>query len=237
MKIQRIEQQPAFTLHTRAYEDNSLLVTLLTLEYGKISLIAYNTRSKKSSLRALLQPFYPLLISYNLKTSLGTLRKAEANGINYYLKAKSLLSALYLNELLIKLLPEQESCCELFNFYQKTLEKLLSISNPAKDLRIFEKYLLKDLGYEINLLTTISQESIKPNLHYCYKFGHGFSETFSTNHKTFAGQSLIALAKETLTTREELDDAKQLLRGVISFILGNRPLKSREFFHLPVNNS
>jgi DNA repair protein RecO (recombination protein O) len=45
---------------------------------------------------------------------------------------------------------------------------------------------------------------------------------------TMNGQSLLSLAREELADAESLKDAKRLMRAVLGYYLGDKPLKSRE---------
>ncbi len=50
--------EAAYVLHTRPYQESSLLVELLTPQ-GRISVIAKGAKRPKSSYRGILQPFIP----------------------------------------------------------------------------------------------------------------------------------------------------------------------------------
>ena len=53
----RIENQPAFVLHARNWRETSLLVEVLSLDHGRIGLVARGVHGpKKHLLRAALQP-------------------------------------------------------------------------------------------------------------------------------------------------------------------------------------
>jgi len=50
----RVEQQPAYVLHRRRYQENSFLVELLTPEFGRVGAVGRGA-SKRA---ALFQPFH-----------------------------------------------------------------------------------------------------------------------------------------------------------------------------------
>ena len=233
MKNKKISLQPAFVLHTRLYRETSLLINVLTMEYGKISLVARGVRNKNSTQHTILQPLIPLLISYSGRTTLYTLQQVETNGPGYHLKEKMLLSTLYLNELLIKLLPDEEPHDSIFIYYKNTLEKLTHTTNLAMELRLFEKQLLKALGYGIELTKTILNETIEPQKYYTYQFGYGFSNAPYNTSECFAGSSLLAFADEKLKTEDDMKNAKRLTRIILTSLLNHRPLRSRELFYVP----
>ena len=41
----RVDRQPAFVLHSRAYRESSLLLDLLTRDFGRIGVVARGARS------------------------------------------------------------------------------------------------------------------------------------------------------------------------------------------------
>jgi DNA repair protein RecO (recombination protein O) len=227
MNSTRIVLQPAFVLHSRPYRDTSLLVELLTAQYGRLTVIARGVRSARSRVYGLLAPFSPLLISFSGKTDLQTLQKVETNGLSYNLNGNNLLSGFYLNELLIRLLQRHDPHPNIFQIYQQTLVALAECQDPEIALRLFEKHFLADLGYGLQLDRTVNNELVLPEEKYNFEFGVGLKKA---ENGDFPGQSLLALHTETLSTLEELRDAKRLLRPVIATLLGDKPLKSRELF-------
>jgi len=69
--------EPAYVLHTRSFRETSLIVEAFTREHGRIAVVARGAKSARSRWRNVLQPFRPLLISWNQKTDLGTLTAAD----------------------------------------------------------------------------------------------------------------------------------------------------------------
>src|SRR5580693_2734969 len=104
----RILLQQAFILHHRPFRETSLLLDVFTEEHGKISLIAKGVRKHRSTLKALLQPFVPLLVSWQGKNELMNLVSVEAKGPPFQLRGDCLLSGLYVNELLVRVLQKQD---------------------------------------------------------------------------------------------------------------------------------
>ena len=76
----RIQNQSAWILHHRPFSNSSMILEIMTCEYGRISLIAKGSRSAKSKFRGILRPFMPLSISWFSRTNLGTLTEAEIQG-------------------------------------------------------------------------------------------------------------------------------------------------------------
>ncbi len=121
-----IQSQPAYLLHSRPYRDTSLLVDFITQDFGRISAVAKGVRNPKSKHRAVLQPFIPLLINLSGKNELKTLGQFEAQANSVDLKYKALFSALYLNELLVRLIHKQEADVEIFLCMKKLCQSYQS---------------------------------------------------------------------------------------------------------------
>lgn len=52
----QVQQEPAYVLHRRPFRETSLLVDLLTLNHGKVGVVARGANSTRSALKAQLQP-------------------------------------------------------------------------------------------------------------------------------------------------------------------------------------
>ena len=111
----RVSLQAAFVIHRRNYRDTSLIVELFTPDYGRISAVARGARSGRSrggNRAALLQPLTPLLCSWSGRSELKTLTGCEAQGPVFSLQGERLYSALYVNELISRLL--HHTRCDAF---------------------------------------------------------------------------------------------------------------------------
>lgn len=235
--------QTAFVLHLRPYRETSCLLDFLTLNNGRISAIAKGVRGSrktKKPLAGLLMPFVPLLVSFSGKGELYFLQQAEAKDIAYNLPKNKLLCGLYLNELLTKILHIHDPHPDLFYAYEQTLTNLQnSNTNFAEQyaLRIFEKQLLKILGYELQLDKDIFGSCVLEDADYFFSFGHGLKKIIDpkekitiNQNKIFSGRSLLALEYGKIALQQEYSDAKRLLRIALQTILENRLIKTRELF-------
>jgi DNA repair protein RecO (recombination protein O) len=226
--------QPAYVLHTRAYRDTSLLLELFTPEHGRVSAIARSARGPRSRFKGLLQAFSPLVVSWYGKTELMSLSVAENNGVSHNLSGEALLCGMYLNELLVRLLHRYDAHPKLYQAYQTALLNLQQNHFTQPSLRLFEKCLLLELGYALQLDREAHTETpITPEQFYYFDPAQGFLPSISNTHTQshiFSGQSLLALHKDELTEEIFLRDAKRLLRMALGRLLENKPIKSRELF-------
>lgn len=232
----RITLQPAFILHTRPFQDTSLLIDLFTLDHGRITLIGKGARSPRSKIRGILQPFIPLLVSWSGKSELPILSKVETNGNNIFsLPGNILASGFYLNELLMRLLQKRDPHPEIFHAYSQAVG-ILPAAKPATIapiLRIFEKNLITHLGYGLQFNIDHLGINIESASKYMFKFGTGFvklSNKATIEATSVSGATITALEQEKFLSSEQLHEAKTLLQLVLSQLLGNRPIKSRELW-------
>lgn len=214
-----------YVLHQRPYRENSRLVHLLTLEYGRVDGV----------LRQTPPPLYqPILLYASGKSALKSFSKLEWIGSPKHLQGAALFAGFYVNELLVRLAPLEEASSQLFAAYVSLLEDLqqLSAEDPGRywlmqALRQFEQVLLAELGYAIRFDVDVLGMPIQPTQYYRYDLGEGFSPSGSGE----LGAQLLALSQ---SVNELSPDSVAILtrvyRRVISALLGDRPLKSRELW-------
>jgi DNA repair protein RecO (recombination protein O) len=113
-------------LHSIKYGDNSLIVTVLTREFGRQSFIVNASRSRKSPNKAnLLQPLFLLdLVTYQ-KQNREIQRIKELKPLHVYQNIPFDLArstqVIFLAEILYKTINEEESYPELFDFIKNAL--------------------------------------------------------------------------------------------------------------------
>lgn len=230
-----VEFQPAYVLHSRPYRDTSLLLELLTYDYGRVSVVARGARQMRSSYRGILQPFIPLLISWFGKSELHTLRGAEINNGCLIFEGDKLLSGLYINELIVKILHRYDPHPQLYLSYAELMKNLSNLNTKQTTamqglLRKFEVYLLQELGYAFSLTRDYkNSESIQSDSFYIFEPLQGLTRISHYRHDAFIGRSLLAFAADNLNETKVLHDAKRLMRTAISHLLGEKTLKIYEF--------
>lgn len=218
-------EQHAFLLHSRPYRENQLLIDLLTENDGKIGAVIYSGKTAKSSKKAILQPFSPLLISYKGKSNLKTLTMVEGAGKSLLLTGRFLFSAFYVNELLVRLLPELISCDSLYKQYVMTLRGLEANDSIEPNLRRFELALLEELGIALDFEP--AGHSDYRYLSFCAENGFIPAEDATGNYDK---HHIQAIAEDNFHSPEVLLTFKRLMREIIDHLLGHKPLHSRKFF-------
>ena len=221
----------AYVLHRRSFKETSLLVEFWSLENGRFTAIAKGAKRPKSHLRGILEPFLPLLVAYQGKHDLKTLTQVDLLPGGLQLIGSQLLAGLYINELILSLVDKGLPMPEIFNCYKETILQL-SLANLEQNLRYFEINLLIHLGYGLSFANTNdSEEEIKRDNEYFYLPEHGFLANPIRQVKILkvSGDSIIALKNRKLVTKQQLQEAKKILRLTLAHLLEYRPLKTKIF--------
>ena len=229
-----VEHEPSYLLHQMPYSETSQIVRIFSQNYGRVDLIAKGSKRPKSKFRSFLQPFLPLQLSWSGKSQLKTLRQAEIHG--QYLtriQGKHLLSAYYLNELILSFLRMEDPYQNLFALYASALHGF-SESNPIEPiLRQFEILMLSEIGYAINFETeALSQKPIEADLDYVFIAEQGFVSKRNHNSSPLVvkGQVIQAINQGNFSDQETLVCAKKILRWSIQYHLDGKELKSKKVF-------
>lgn len=225
----RVVQQPGFILHGRPYRETSLLLEVLSRDHGRVGLVARGVRSARSRTpRALLQPLTPLTLAWTGHGELATLTAAEPGGATAALAGDALLCGLYLNELVVRLLPRGDAHPGIFSAYAETLECLRSEDAHAWQLRRFERDLLADLGYGLVLEHEADSDApIDPASDYAYRLDAGPVPWRSAGDGLkLRGAALLALAADQEPNAQDLAALRRLLRALIAHHLDGPGLRA-----------
>ena len=232
----RIQDQPAYILHRRAFRDTSQILEVITPEYGRMSLMSRGSRGAKSRLKSILQPFIPLIVGWSGKGEMPSLTSAETQTVKAInLKGKALPSAFYINELLMKLFHKHDVNEDIYQLYESIIQLLSDGHEIEPVLRLFEKQLLEALGFGLNLQIKADMNlPVVASEEYAYYLEHGPVEISTVHDEAYitrlSGESLIALDTNNLNTEQSLKDAKRLMRSILNYYLDGKPIKSRELF-------
>lgn len=250
----RVLLQSGYVLHRRAYRDSSLLVELFTPQFGRVGVIARGARQPKSRLHGVLQPFRPLLLSWSGSGELPGLTGGEPDGAVPWLTGQALMGGFYVNELLMRLLHRFDPHPDLYAIYHRTVHILGEIGQMSenaaasslkleRNLRLFEKHLLEEIGYGLVLEHDADEgRPIEAQQMYVYhpmqgpvRLGDGAE--MMPNRLTIHGRSLLDLAHGSLEDGESLREVKRLTRAALAAQLGERPLASRRLFRIEKQGS
>jgi len=148
----RIIDEKAYLLHSTAWKETSLILQVFTRNYGIVSMVARGAKRPYSVLRPVLNAFQPLLISWTGAGEIKTLTRADCAGLKLA-NRRALMSAWYMNELVLRLLPKEDAHPALYDAYDQALGQLAEGDYVAGTLRRFEWNLLIETGYGIEAET------------------------------------------------------------------------------------
>jgi DNA repair protein RecO (recombination protein O) len=226
----RVDHQPAFVLHGTPWRETSLIVEMLTRDHGRVALVARGAKRPTSHFRGLLSPFNPLAVGWSGRNEIKTLVRAEWLGGMQPLRGDALLAAFYANELLVRLLARFDPHERLFAGYVELLQALSHEQRHDAALRGFELDLLADVGYAVPLDRCVDGAPIDADSWYRFDAGHGaqrIEPRAAADSEPVRGRTLLAMAVRDFGDERCAAEAKALLRRLIRYHLGGRPLNTR----------
>lgn len=225
----------AYILHRRDYTDSRSILELWTEVHGRVAVSARAARRKNNS-------NYLLFIAYEVawqgRSELKTLTVCEpATFRGKMLSGIGSFCGLYINELILRLLPPGDPNPDIFFLYENTLILLAKVTNREEAepvLRRFEGELLHYLGFGVDFrhccLTgaEIAEDS-------CYELivESGFQQTalpHDPRNGVYRGDEILAMGCLVFASEGHRRAAKSMMRRMLEPLLGARPLKSRELF-------
>ncbi len=225
----------AYILHRRNYTDSRSILECWTELYGRVAVSAREPR-KKNSTRYMLFTAYEVL--WQGHSELKTLKVCEpATPRTGTLTGTGSLCGLYINELILRLLPPWDPNPDIFFLYESTLALLAEVidrkaSEPV--LRRFERELLSSLGFGVDYRhCCLSGREIEPDRHYELIVQSGFEQTALPHdpvNGVFRGDEIQATERLVFTGDGQRRAAKYMMRRMLEPLLGARPLKSRDLF-------
>ncbi len=220
-----VQLQPAFILQHRKYRESSLILDVLTRDHGIVSILARGVRKPKSKTAGILLAFTDLKISYIDRHELKILTYVELGETATKLERISLYCGFYVNELVGYFLHKNDPHPEVYQQYQQCLALLSKTQDTEQILRFFELNLIECIGYGFDLTLDAKEDApIKSSKKYYFDGELGVTES-ATGYIT--GATLLSLAARGSLNKQELYEAKQLMRRIIDFQLQGKELKSR----------
>ena len=194
-------------------------------------LLAKGARRQKNGQRGILMPFKPLLLGWSGKGQLPVLVQAESTAHLADIQGQSLHAGLYANELLLKLLHRFDAHEDLFFGYDQAVHGLAEGKEPGELLRVFEKRLLREIGFALILdREAATGESIDVSANYAYAPDVGpldRRQSEGVHGVPVSGLTLQELADECFTSNRSRAEARRLTRNLLQQQLGGRELRSR----------
>lgn len=225
----KVDGEPAFVLHRRAFRETSLTVELLSAGHGRVAGVARGARGPRSALRAFGQPFTPLEVSWVRRGEMATLTGAEPLGKAPTLLGRALWCALYANELVLRLMPRDDADPGIFSAYSSLLPMLPHADRQADALRAFELELLTGLGVAPDLTAcTATGQSIDPDG--WYRVDPVLGPEPTAPGRGTPGRVLLGLAGRRPLPPDDAAAARRVMRQLIDHQLDGRPLETPRLF-------
>ncbi|NNP67514.1 DNA repair protein RecO C-terminal domain-containing protein [Acinetobacter sp. Ac_5812] len=229
--MMRNEVLHGYLIHHRKYREKSHIVHLFTQEYGRVDGI----------LRQVPPPQYqPIRLQASGKSELKNFTKLEILNQPVFFHGDAFFAGFYLNEILLRLCPLEEAMPQTFEQYQLILLQLQQLASHEQAalflrqiLRQFEHALLQELGYAIDFSVDANQQAVQPSQHYHFQLNDGFLPVAKASRATLAGNllgSMQSYEDGQDFSPEQLQLLGKLYRQMISSLLGDRPLKSRQLW-------
>ncbi|ENV37844.1 MULTISPECIES: DNA repair protein RecO C-terminal domain-containing protein [Acinetobacter] len=229
--MMRNEVLHGYLIHHRKYREKSHIVHLFTQEYGRVDGI----------LRQIPPPQYqPIRIQATGKSELKNFTKLEILNQPVFFHGDAFFAGFYLNEILLRLCTLEEAMPQTFEQYQLILLQLqqLALHEQAalflrQILRQFEHVLLQELGYAIDFSVDANQTAVEALQHYQFQLNDGFLPVRQASRSTLSGALITSMQSYEDGqdfSLEQLQLLGKLYRQMISALLGDRPLKSRQLW-------
>ena len=242
--LKRHPTEPAYILHRYDWSESSLILDAFTRSSGRVALVAKGAKRPSSSFRPVLLPLQPLHVSFGGEGEIKTLKSADWVGGHVMPTGAALLSGLYLNELLMRLLPREDGHPALFDYYAQAVKALAEqtadpqAEAPQAALRAFELLLLRETGVLPQLdLQTLTLEELTLGARYTLVAEGGLLHAAS-NDRALTGQQWLdlqaALDDSTsfrateLACSAVLTELKPQLRTLLNYHCGTPRLQTRQ---------
>jgi DNA repair protein RecO (recombination protein O) len=220
-----------YLIHHRKYRERSHIVHLFTQEHGRVDGILRQTPPPQ---------YQPIALQASGKSDLKNFTKLEIVNQPIFFFGDAFFAGFYLNEILLRLCPLEVEMPQTFLQYAKTLGHLQTMAQHATPneflrqvLRKFEHELIEELGYPLDFSVDASQVDIQPLQHYQFQLNAGFIPVVQASRATLSGQQILSMCdyeKGMDFNPEQLQLLSKLYRQMISSLLGDRPLKSRQLW-------
>ncbi len=218
----RVEGEPGFVLHTYPWRESSLLLDALTASHGRVFLVARGAKRPASQWRGVLVPFAALSLSWSGKREAKMLVRARWLGSLAPAGGEALLSAFYVNEILMRLTVREDPQPGLFAAYARTLADLSAQDGAGRQraLRRFEVRLLRLLGWAATREGDSESFVVRDGVIVPAGRAEG-------GGRRYTAAQVEALLSGDFSTPAALRSARDILREMLQFHMGSGEIHTR----------
>lgn len=224
----RVHNEPAFVLATWPWKESSVIAECLTRHHGRVVVAVRGVKRPGSQFRGLINPFSPLVVGYCGAQEVKKLTHARWMGGLPTLSGDALLSAFYLNELVVKLTAREDPNPALFDLYVDTLASIAQTPAAARVQRVlreFELELLRLCGWGVTLVEgdrSGRYRVLEGRLEPVVDLGLVHEDECVVSYETARAIVERDFSKPTL-----LKEARDVLRAIIRYHVGDKELLTR----------
>ena len=218
-RVLRVREEPAFVLTTHPWKESSVIAECFTQRHGRQVLAVRGAKRPGGQFRGLINPFCPLLINYSGAGEVKNLTAAKWLGSLSPTESDSLMSAFYVNELVLRFTVREEAQSALFDCYTRTLTALCEGRAVQRSLREFEVDVLREAGW--------GQRAPEGAIGDCVLRGPLTETTLLTGEVPVPAAVARALLTRDFSERSVLVPARNVLRAVIGYYVGDKGLAVR----------
>ncbi|WPB55994.1 DNA repair protein RecO [Xylophilus sp. GOD-11R] len=246
--VKRVSDEPGFVLHRYDWSESSLILETFTRSRGRVALVAKGAKRPSSNFRPVLLPLQPLRLSWTFAAGedaeIHNLKGAEWVGGHVMPTGDALLSGLYLNELLLRLLARDDAHPRLFDAYAGVVRVLASEHGEALQpvLRAFELLLLREVGLLPGLdRQTATQQALSTDARYLLVPEAGLRAAGADERGALTGTHWLALQSamddhdapflptlHAVAAATAVGDLKLQLRNLLHYHTGGATLRTRQ---------
>ncbi len=226
----RVTGEIGFILHAWDWSETSLLLDVLTPHYGRVFVVAKGARRHYSQFRGLLTAFCPLKFTWSGKKEAKVLSRVEWQGSMMPLSSDAMLSAFYVNELVLKLTEREDRHPGLFTLYVETLHQLAlgEADRVQPALRKFERGILDAAGWSPALTGNETADF--------FVVREGTITGLNPQEAPSDGETLYARAVVDSVVNNEmrapyLREAREILRALLDYHLEGREIHTRRILN------
>lgn len=254
--MKRIADEPAYVLHRYDWSESSLILEVLTRNFGRVALVAKGAKKPSSNFRPILLPLQPLHIAFGGDAEIRTLRSSEWMGGHVMPTGEALMAGYYLNELLMRLLARDDPHPALFDAYALTVHIIAQegqVDRRGRDepnhlpplqtlevaLRAFELMLLREIGFLPSLdMQTASLAALASDAMYVLVPEGGLRQAHADDRTSLTGSQWLSLqvaldselpfSNLLQACSSSLQPLKSQLRTLLHYHCGVSTLKTRQ---------
>lgn len=208
---------PAVVLHTRFFRERSRILELMTQDAGRKAVVGFGRYAS-------LNPFSLLLLRWRGNPEFPRLSEVEILR-SFVLEGRPLVCALYLNELVVKLLPRDFPSAPVFSALILAYSELQKGLPPDILLRRAEWALLQEMD---SGLMYIAQHNLQDDVWYHYVPEEGLMPAvLDRRGASISGRGLRVLIQQLPVPDDLRGELRDFMRSLIRYHLNGQEIQTR----------